>query len=327
MPPITRRDALATLAAVSLTPRFAVAAVPRCGSLGADRLTYVKRPQPVFAAGDAGWEAGGVLHIAVCRHEETYFLYDTAVASPGYGYRTIGVATSADGVEWTRGSDRPVLTRGTEGSFDDVHLHMPSVLFDAQLGKFRMWYAGYQNNRGNTIGYAESDDGLNWTKHGQVLSYGPEMSFDSGSLREPSVMYDAKNRLFKMWYSGTMPNQHYGPTGYAISEDGIHWGKVAAINGDQERFIGIHVVQHRGCYHGWYGTGPHIGYANSLDGLHWQWADPELVITPSPGTFDARYVQAPVVLLDEAHDRLQLWYNGATANEQLAIGYAEAKLI
>jgi hypothetical protein len=306
-------------------PLQAIAQQAQYPSLGADALQYTKHPTPVLEAGSEDWHAGGILHIAVCQASGVFHMYYTGLAKTGYAYRSIGYATSKDGINWQRKST-PVLTRGRANEFDDVHVHMPSVIYDAPSMKFRMWYVGYQNNRGNTIGYAESPDGTEWKKKGQVLSFGAPKTFDHGSLREPSVLYDSKTQLYKLWYNGTLPNQHYGPTGYASSEDGINWGRVTAINGDQERFIGIHVVKRNGCYHGWYGTGPVIGYAHSLDGLRWQWPTPEVVLKRGK-TFDSRYLQAPVVIVDETVGKVRIWYNGATGtNETLAVGYAEAIL-
>ena len=299
-----------------------------CNSYGADRLVYQKHDRPVLVAGKESWEAGGLLHIAICQVDSVYYLYYTALQKPpGYAYRSIGLATSKDGIHWKRSSKRPVLSRGAAGEFDDVHVHMPTVLYDASQKKFKMWYVGYQNNKGNTIGYAESADGKLWKKKGQVLSFGERDRFDSGSLREPSVTYDASTRLYKMWYNGTMPGQHYGPTGYAISEDGIHWGRVTVINGDQKRFVGIDVVLENDCYHGWYGKQGEIGYAFSFDGIRWHWPIPEVVLSRSPGGFDSSYLQAPVVIVDRAANKVRLWYNAATTpGEILAIGYAEARI-
>ena len=295
-------------------------------SLGADRLVYQKRNEPVLVAGEEPWEAGGLLHVAVCQVDSVFYMYYTALEKPpGYAYRSIGLATSQDGIHWKRPLKTPVLRRGAADEFDDVHVHMPTVIYDAAHKKFKMWYVGYQNNQGNRIGYAESDDGKLWQKKGQVLSFGDENRFDSGSLREPSVVYDASTRLYKMWYNGTMPGQHYGPSGYAISEDGINWGRVTVINGDQKRFVGIHVVLENDCYHGWYGKQGEIGYAFSSDGIRWHWPTPEVILTRSPGTFDSSYLQAPVVIIDRAANKIRVWYNGATKpGEILSIGYAEA---
>lgn len=309
---------------IAITPVTAVAQI-QCPSLGADAIKYTKHPTPVLTAGTESWEAGGVLHVAVCEADGVYYMYYTALAKPGYAYRSIGLATSTDGINWHR-KPTAVLARGPANEFDDVHVHMPSVLYDARSKTFRMWYVGYQNNRGNTIGYAESSDGSSWNKKGQILSFGGPNTFDSGSLREPSVLYDRKTKLFKLWYNGTFPGQHYGPTGYAISEDGLHWSRVTTINGDQERFIGIHVVRLGNCYHGWYGTGPEIGYAHSVDGLRWQWPTQEIVLKRGK-TFDSRYLQAPVVIVDKSAGKIRVWYNGAEGHdEKLAIGYAESPL-
>ncbi|MEO2034156.1 MAG: hypothetical protein ABGZ35_18940 [Planctomycetaceae bacterium] len=309
---------------IAIEPLTAFAQAP-CPSLGADVLQYSRHPTPVLTAGTESWEAGGVLHVAVCQADGVFYMYYTALAKPGYAYRSIGLATSTNGINWQR-KPTAVLAKGPAHEFDDVHVHMPSVLYDAGSKQFRMWYVGYQNNRGNTIGYAESSDGISWNKKGQVLSFGGPNTFDCGSLREPSVLYDPKTKLFKLWYNGTLPNQHYGPTGYAVSEDGINWGRVNTINGDQERFIGIHVVRLDDCYHGWYGTGPDIGYAHSVDGLRWAWPKPEVVLTRGT-TFDSRYLQAPVVIVDRAANKIRVWYNGAQGTDEvLTVGYAEATL-
>jgi len=47
----------------------------------------------------------------------------------------------------------------------------PSVLYDEQLGRYRMWYqcfnlSNYFSKEGPSyyVGYAESEDAFNWTK-------------------------------------------------------------------------------------------------------------------------------------------------------------------
>ena len=64
----------------------------------------------------------------------------------------IGVATSTNGVDWNRNGSAPVITE--DGAIGD-----PQVLFEN--GKFQMWYTNFSDG---VIHYAESDDGVNWSK-------------------------------------------------------------------------------------------------------------------------------------------------------------------
>lgn len=196
-----------------------------------DHLDWVPDDDPVLTAGTASWEAGGVLHCDV-HHDEasgTWFLFYTGVMAPGYGYRQIGLATSTDGRTWNRYAGNPVLTIDYDTTtVDGIHVHMPSVVVDPP-GSWHMYYACYQNDQGNRICHATSADGTTWTPQGVVLDFGAEGTFDAGSLREPDVLVDAEG-TWHMLYNGTMPDEHYGPTGYATSPDGVSWTKHGAVS-------------------------------------------------------------------------------------------------
>jgi predicted GH43/DUF377 family glycosyl hydrolase len=301
--------------------------MPGVVDFGPKRFDYAKSPaNPVLEKGEEYWEARGVLHVFVLRHPETgeYMMWYSAMAAPGYEYREIGLATSPDGVTWTKYEGNPVLRRGAAGEFDDVHLHMPTVLWDAKARRLRMWYVGYQNGVGHTIGYAESPDGKQWTKFGKVLGAGKEGEFDSASLRVPTVIFDADEQVYKMWYNGTQPGEHYGPTGYATSPDGIHWTKHGAIT-EGPRLLDGHVEKIGGRYHMWWNSGPDIAYSWSEDGI--TWTDEGVILRPGPKDYDAQYIQAPTVVVEPDGGLVHLWYNGATKypEEVCSVGYAEGK--
>ncbi len=76
-----------------------------------------------------------------------------------------------------RHPENPVVTRGPEGSVDSWAVQFyGSVLRDHETGKFRMWYCAVSKeerkqatidkepSRPWRVAYAESDDGVNWTK-------------------------------------------------------------------------------------------------------------------------------------------------------------------
>ncbi len=98
-------------------------------------------------------------------------------------------------------------------------------------GTTYVWYAGVSTQGGEAwrIGLATSTDGTNFERvgGGPVLSVGPPGSFDSEAVLNPTVLYDTKRELFRMWYEG---RDYFGKTaiGYAVSTDGMEWHKAPA---------------------------------------------------------------------------------------------------
>jgi predicted GH43/DUF377 family glycosyl hydrolase len=129
----------------------------------------------------------------------------------------IGYASSPDGVNWNIHPGNPVLSPGSEGNWDELGVQQPTVLFDQ--GKFHMWYQSPQVSGGYNIGYASSEDGLEWDKNdGPVLLLGnPGDWDDAGGLLSPNVI--KKDSLFYLYY---LANTKFG---YATSKDGINWTK------------------------------------------------------------------------------------------------------
>ena len=124
----------------------------------------------------------------------------------------------------------PVLVR--DQPWEDSGGCYPSVLFDPQLGKYRMWYecfnlTNYFTHHGPPyyVGYAESDDGFNWTKphlegfpfagypRTNVVSTGREGRRASGMqvLLNPDQS-DPKKR-FLMVYHGDAVDLAFSPDG------------------------------------------------------------------------------------------------------------------
>ena len=71
------------------------------------------------------------------------------------------------------------------------------------------------------IKFAESNDGINWVRNGQVCI--DFKSRNETALARPCVIYE--NNIFKMWYSYKDPKIGYR-IGYAESLDGIKWERL-----------------------------------------------------------------------------------------------------
>ena len=193
-----------------------------------------------------------------------------------------------------------------------------------------MWYWG--NSKGiSQIGYATSQDGVNWEKYSEnpILLTGSSGSWDEIEAGFPSIHY--QDGIYKMWYTGKSTNSSYA-LGYATSSDGINWkryGSNPIISGtagswDEQGVLGARVLFDGEKYRMWYSgqdTGK-IGYATSTDGISWQKsANNPVLSTGFSGEWDDQNVYFPHVIYSDGN--YKMWYGGSH-NGFLAIGYATA---
>ena len=217
---------------------------------------------------------------------------------------------------------------GLSSEWDRLGTIAPCVIHDDD-GLYKMWYVGVDDLTGR-IGYAYSEDGLNWVKpslgifmyngntdNNIVINIGPSGSWKDLGVGRPSILKDGDT--YKMWYIGD--GGHTLTIGYATSSDGIHWTDYEAnpvlTPGDyfweNTDICSSSVLLDDGVYRMWY-TGVQnnlvdtIGYAHSYDGISWtKHADP--VLTPSIGSeWDSGEVAVPRVV--KYCDAYEMFYSG-----------------
>jgi hypothetical protein len=142
------------------------------------------------------------------------------------GLENIGVAVSADGITWRGYNDgaAPVLAHG-EALTDDWDYGF-ATFCSVQLidGKYHMWYSGGQSTSHEGIGYAQSTDGVTWTKYtsNPIMHVSDGVQWRLDRTYTPRVLYDAssfsghgESAQLKMWYNGVdVPDGNY-VLGYA----------------------------------------------------------------------------------------------------------------
>lgn len=177
---------------------------------------------PVLTTGSSGsWDEVANYQPSVFFDGTTYHLWFGGHEGTN---RQIGYATSPDGITWTKYSGNPILTPGPSGSWDDVWVDSPNVLF--MDGTFHMWYSG-NNGTITQSGHATSPDGITWEKD----TLNPVLKVESGEwddimCYQPSVIFDGYT--YHMWYSGG--GAFLWRIGYAYSFDGEHWTKENSQN-------------------------------------------------------------------------------------------------
>lgn len=259
---------------------------------------------------------------------------------------SVGLATSADGLTWTKqnGGD-PVLKHGPTGAFDSTKVDHPAVLFFD--GTFHMWYTAGDAGSRYTIGYATSADGIRWQRENggrPVLGPGETGAFDDQVVLHPAVVRD-EDGLLHIWYNGVGPQRSFR-VGHATSRDGLNWERQnggravlgpGPVGPHREQYVyNVMVLRHGGTYHMWYSSMLHhndvdlqkrhvpdsicIVYASSNDGTDWR-KDRALTLANGPvGSFDAYACFACCVV--PRSDGLWMYYSAGSRYQRYQVGLA-----
>ncbi len=206
-------------------------------------IDWIKRdpPVPVLNVGPPGaWDSRWLDTPAIVRDNDGYKLYYYG-DSLSVVYSAIGMATSTDGINWTKDPTNPVLDKGELMGWDGFWVESPAVLYNSASGLYEMWFTGVGYGPGLpsdlriSIGRATSVDGSIWIKdslHNPVLDTGAPGSFDDGWVSVPGVR--KTGGLYEMWYVGASVADYAADStldtsrvGYATSTDGINWVKYA----------------------------------------------------------------------------------------------------
>jgi predicted GH43/DUF377 family glycosyl hydrolase len=229
----------------------------------------------------------------------------------------VGLATSDNGITWTKAATNPVLS-GTVGAWDAAPgEHAPFVL--KEDGVYAMWYEGRDASGVRQLGYATSTNGLDWTKPltAPVLAAGPD-GYDQQGAAHGTVLHE--EGTYKLWYHA-MGDQG-AIIAYATSPDGVTWSKqgpsLTPQGGWDENLWGPSVLKLAGTYWMWYaGAGPvmpSIGVVTSTDGINWTRVRPGPILTSTMPIGDPHVISAS--------GKLHMWYNNFAEG---AIYYAESQ--
>lgn len=306
-------------------------------------IRYYKNP--IFQPGPRGtWEENSADCFTVGFFQDKYWLW--YVGTPRDLRCQIGLATSPDGVNWTRHPDNPILRLGPAGSWDDTILICQHILLDKEENVFKMWYVGGSKAGVFGIGYATSPDGIRWTKHAANPVMVPTQPWEMGTVLEGQTLLKEKG-VYKMWYGAIALGSDISNIGYATSNDGIHWTKlpsnpiITPAGGAPLEWDGYSVdtpdVLHDGrqyvmYYRGWRKKSgvSYIGKATSIDGLAWT-RDPEnpiFVTGQIPGAWDSFQIyRARVFWATGGEDRPtaavdRMWFTGRDYTLKSQVGLA-----
>lgn len=173
------------------------------------------KPEIVLTANPTtGWE-DDVNRPVVLKKNTLYHMWYSAFNTDG---SSIGYATSADGVTWNRMSDKPVLV--PEQPWEKACIMCPHVNWDEQAGSFKMWYSAGERNEPNAIGYATSQNGVQWTKckNNPIFTPDGHNAWEQHKVTACQVLKQAD--WYVMFYIGFY-DEGRAQIGLARSRDGI----------------------------------------------------------------------------------------------------------
>lgn len=176
------------------TASLAAAAVE---SLAGSDGFQVYEQNPILSPGTPGeWDAGAIGSMTVAKVDGMYHMYYEAWGRPdsrkvGIDYTTlqIGHAVSLDGVNWRKDPANPVVRYGEDGEWDAKGTWDPFIMFED--GRFKLWYGGGIHPACDW-GYAESSDGSDFTKRGQISQL--------NHVEDDHVVHDAAAGKYYMYY-------------------------------------------------------------------------------------------------------------------------------
>jgi len=220
---------------------------------------------------------------------------------------------------WHRASSHPVITPHGD-SWESAGTFNPAVII--HQGKFVMLYRAQDKNGTSRLGYAESGDGIHFTRWPQpVLS--PEADYErDGGVEDPRLVKFGDT--YYLTYTGY--NKKDAQLCLATSLDLIHWERKGVIlpaykghwNVGWTKSGAIVPEKIDGKYWMYFlGTSAdktdQIGLAYSTDLLHWTEATDTPVLPRRPGQFDSRVVEpgSPPILTSRG---IVLIYNAADDN-------------
>lgn len=180
--------------------------------------TWTPSAAALLSATGSGWEQTYVKDPMLVWDGSQYVMFYT-----GWGgeHFRIGRATASSVAgPWTRDAGNPVLDVGASG-FDANGVAFACVIYEAaESPAWKMWYTGYPEGgsgiTGVTIGFADSTDGIAWTKRGQVVPLGAAGQYDDYACAVGAVM--RVGSTYWIYISGTRSDEFFH-TGTATCTD------------------------------------------------------------------------------------------------------------
>lgn len=166
-----------------------------------DGINWTKNPNPVLYT-SAGWESQLTVSEIIKVNNHYYLYYSGVVGDPAVC--KVGLATSTDGVNFTRCPSNPILV--PTQSWEGPSVLSPSIIYEN--GSFTMIYANFNTNI-KGFGKAVSTDGINWIKSSDNPFFTAQNTANHWTTDIKYPRFRKYNGEYRIYYSGYFPEQVY----------------------------------------------------------------------------------------------------------------------
>lgn len=195
-----------------------------------------------IACGKAGeFDAYTIYHMGVYVHEGMWYMHYTGLDKPGAGQQqAVGLATSKDGIKWTKHPNNPVLRADTrwyepaippEATYQKkdggrLWFRDPFVIRNAKTGEFGMIVIARDKEKHpdvrGCLAWATSKDMINWQAQPPIFSPGRFHTIETPSIYEHNGRHYVVYMTHPAWGAPIMTSDPYKTAGdfYAASESG-----------------------------------------------------------------------------------------------------------
>jgi hypothetical protein len=285
---------------------------------------------PVLERGAAGqWDDYWVAFTSFVKVGNTWYGYYNGCKIAALSTQ-VGLATSTDGITWTKSASNPVLAGGTNVNDFDYHNAGFGIVW-VEGTTFYMLYGTESATTGVWgVGLATSTNGISWTKSLNNPVYVPSGSaWDANFMLTGAILKDSGT--YYLYYSGNtvLSLTANGAIGVATSTDLQHFTASPsnpiivggnATEWDTCTLSPCAAVKFDGTYYLWYEGAPSDGglFNRSLVGLASSssptsgWtknaSNPVLAFADRPGSWDKDWSEAGVIV--NWGDEWRMYYTG-----------------
>lgn len=288
---------------------------------------------PVLFTGGNVWDNNRVAHPSVLLTSNLQMWY----AGHNNTYWSTGLASSSDGIIWSKSISNPVLAWNLSIT-EPKNFNTPSVLIDGDM--LKIWFTSTPDDLSNfRIGYAEYDQLLGWQKISFDVLMIPSGSWGRNATH-PFVLRN--NSGYHLWFS-SFDDGGIWKIGYSHSDNGISWTMgthnpiiigTGDTSGEGSHTGGPSVLydESTGIYKMWYSSNfasPQLSFINYAESAFpdtgWtKPADKNPVLTKGqPGLFDDIAIGDPsVVKIGDTHLLYYTAWGNVDGESKIRIGLA-----